>query len=306
MSEITVQLDHSPGEAGLTVAVTEASRIGSVVIPAHNEATVIRRCLDALFVGMEASDLDVVVVCNGCADGTAAMARASGHPVRVLELSERSKAAALRAGDQATVRFPRIYLDADVILQGPAARSLLARLDSGAVAARPPIVYDSASSSRLVRGYYRARSRIPSVHAALWGAGVYGLSERGRGRFHSFPDLIGDDLWVDRHFRRGEVEIIDAAPVLVRAPRRTRDLVRVLRRTYRGKRELRPVIGRDSAVATTTRSTVRDLRRLLRGGPGSALDAATYAGFAIAGRVALRLMPADGGRWERDHSSRAQ
>ena len=47
--------------------VVDAARapLGSVVIPAHNESTAIRRCLDALFAGLAPGELDVVVVCNG-------------------------------------------------------------------------------------------------------------------------------------------------------------------------------------------------------------------------------------------------
>ncbi len=68
------------------------SPLGSVVIPAHDEAAVIGRCLDALFTGFEPGELDVVVVCNGCTDDTASAARASGHPVRVVELRARLQA----------------------------------------------------------------------------------------------------------------------------------------------------------------------------------------------------------------------
>ena len=60
-----------------------ATPLGSVVIPAYDEAVVIERTLDSLFAGIEPGELDVVVVCNGCADDTATLARASGHPVRV-------------------------------------------------------------------------------------------------------------------------------------------------------------------------------------------------------------------------------
>ena len=88
-----------------------------------------------------------------------------------------------------------------------------------------------------MRSYYRARSRVPAVLGSLWGAGVYGLSAPGRRRFDTFPDLVGDDLWVDGRFDSGEVEIVDCLPVVVVAPRRSRDLVRVLRRAYFGKGE---------------------------------------------------------------------
>src|SRR5262249_4085487 len=125
--------------------------LGSVVIPAHNEGEVITRCLDALFDGVQPGELEVIVVCNGCIDDTAALARASGHPVRVIELEAASKSAALRAGDEATRTFPRLYVDADVTLPGPSALSVIERLEAGAVAARPPIRYDSSRSSAPVR-----------------------------------------------------------------------------------------------------------------------------------------------------------
>ena len=276
--------------------------LGSIVIPAHEEAAGIRRCLDALFAGIAPSELDVVVVCNGCSDDTAALARSSGHPVRVIELAEAHKPAALRAGDEAVLAFPRIYLDADVVLHGSAARAVLDRLRAGAVAARPPIRYDSSRSSAPVRSYYRARSRVPALLESLWGAGVYGLSEAGRSRFGAFPDVVADDLWVDRQFAPGEIAIVDCTPVGVAVPRRARDLVRVLRRTYRGKAETAGVDPHDRARDTTA-STLRQLRGLAAAGPSAALDAATYAAFAAGARLAL-AGAAGGSRWERDDSSR--
>ena len=278
--------------------------LGSVVIPAHDEATVIGRCLGALFTGFQPGELDVVVVCNGCSDETAALARSSRQPIRVVELGAASKPAALRVGDAAASAFPRLYLDADVVLPGSAARLVLERLRAGAVAARPPIRYDSEASSALVRSYYRARSRVPSVLGSLWGAGVYGLSAAGRRRFGPFPDLVADDLWVDGHFDSAEVEIVDCPPVAVLAPRRSRDLVRVLRRTYVGKDERASAPDPDGRAPETVSSTLRDLGRLVTVGPGPALDAATYAAFATGARLALSLGPQAGDGWGRDDSSR--
>jgi glycosyltransferase involved in cell wall biosynthesis len=289
--------------------------LGSVVIPAHDEAPVIRRCLDALLTGFGPGELDVVVVCNGCRDGTAARARAAGHAepaghaVRVVELGVASKPAALRAGDGAARAFPRLYVDADVVVPGAAARLVLKRLRAGALAARPPIRYDSSEASAPVRSYYRARSRVPAVLGSLWGAGVYGLSEAGRRRFASFPDVVADDLWVDRLFDRSEVEIVDCPPVVVAVPRRSRDLVRVLRRAYRGKAETSPTPDRDDPGPNTIGSMVRDLGKLSVTGLVPALDAATYASFAAGARITLALPlldqdPRPAETWERDDSSR--
>jgi len=279
--------------------------LGSVVIPAHDEAGVIGRCFDALFEGFASGELEVVVACNGCSDDTAAIARASGHPVVVLDLAAPGKPGALRAGDAAVRALPRLYLDADVVLPGRSARAVLERLRDGAIAGRPPVRYDDGRSSAPVRSYFRARSRVPSVQGSLWGAGVYGLSAEGRARFGEFPDVVGDDLWVDRHFARSEVEVVACEPVVVGVPRRTRDLVRILRRTYRGNTEAVPVGEAGERAPRTARATVRDLRRLAGAGPRAAADALTYALFAAGTRAALRVAPAGGVRWERDDSSRS-
>ena len=276
--------------------------LGSIIIPAHDEAAGIRRCLDSLFAGVAPGEFDVTVVCTGCVDETAALARSSGHPVRVLERQAASKPAALRAGEEVARAFPRIYLDADVVLLGSSARAVLERLRAGALAARPPVRYDSSGSSAPVRSYYRARARVPALLGSLWGAGVYGLSGAGRSRFGAFPDVVADDLWVDRQFASEEIEIVDCEPVVVAVPQRARDLVRVLRRTYRGKAETAGVDPYDRAQ-TTTASTLQQLRRLAAAGPSAAVDAATYAAFALGARLALAA-PAPGARWERDDSSR--
>jgi hypothetical protein len=190
------------------------------------------------------------------------------------------------------------------VLPGAAARVLLERLRAGAVAGRPPIRYDSVGASAPVRSYYRARSRVSAVLGSLWGAGVYGLSADGRSRFGEFPDVVGDDLWVDRLFDRGEVEIMDCAPVVVTVPRRTRDLMLLLRRTYRGKAEPAPD---PDGPGPTMPSTLRDLGRLAAAGPGGALDAATYGAFAAGARLSLAVAggASAAGGWERDESSRA-
>jgi hypothetical protein len=268
-----------------------------MVIPAHNGA-----CLTPLAPLAADGTVEVVVVCNGCTDDTALVA-GSFPGVRVVELAVGSKPAALRAGDLAVGALPRMYLDADVVLAPEAARAVLARLDGasgGAVAARPPVRYDAAGSSLLVRRYYRARARIPAVLGSLWGAGVYALSAAGRARFGEFPDLVADDLWVDQLFAPGEVEIVDCPPVTVRAPARTGDLFKVLRRTYRGKAEHHAA--QPGTAYETSGRTARDVGRLARGGPSGLVDATVYTGLVVAARIAQRLARTD--TWERDDSSR--
>ena len=284
-------------------AISELTVLGTVVIPAYNEANVIARCLDSLLTGFQPGEVDVVIACNGCTDGTADAVRATGHAVRIIEISTASKAAALRAADKTVSVFPIIYLDADVILTSGAAHSVLEWLRSEATpAARPHVEYNTSESDPIVRSYYRARTGVSAVLPVLWGAGVYGLSAEGRRRFGEFPDFTGDDLFVDQHFERTEIAIVGAPPVIVNAPRRTRDLLRILRRTYHGNAENQLVAVDGRSVKSTTPSTVRRLVRLAVRQPARVYDVSTYMLLVVLARVTLAL--ARPTSWERDNSSR--
>ncbi len=54
--------------------------------PAHNEAAVIERCLGAILADAPPGTPEIIVVCNGCTDDTAARARKFGAGVTVIEL----------------------------------------------------------------------------------------------------------------------------------------------------------------------------------------------------------------------------
>ena len=86
---------------------------GSVVIPAHNEESVIGRCLEALtspeVITAAPEPLEIVVVCNGCTDETAAVAQ-KFPCVTVIEIPESSKVAALNAGDALLLNFQEFIL----------------------------------------------------------------------------------------------------------------------------------------------------------------------------------------------------
>lgn len=283
--------------------MSASAALGSVIIPAHNEEPVISRCLADLVAGFQPGELEVVVVCNGCSDGTAEAARSSTYPVRVLEVEIPSKTAAIRAGEGAVSSFPRLYLDADVVVTGATVRQVLEHLRAEAgLVARPPIKYDTSRSSTLVRSYYRARRRVPAVMNSVWGAGVYGLSEKARSRFHEYPDVVADDLFVDRHFEPSEIEILKCTPVIVKVPRRLGDLLRILRRTYHGIAEPQPLARNETCGTATTSSTIRDLVRLAVSRPYRALDVCVYIGMAALARLTLRISPPTA--WARDDGSR--
>ena len=86
----------------------------SVVIAAHNEENVLGPSLDALLDQRESAPLEIVVSANGCTDQTVAVATRLG--VTVIHRAEAGKAEALNAGDRVATGFPRIYLDADILV----------------------------------------------------------------------------------------------------------------------------------------------------------------------------------------------
>jgi glycosyltransferase involved in cell wall biosynthesis len=272
---------------------------GAVIIPAHNEAGVIGRSLGRLAPLAAGGQVEVIVACNGCTDNTAELARGF-KGVRVLDVPEASKVAALNAADATASRWPRLYLDADIEIDPRTLREVFDKLGRGEVlAARPAFRYDTEGASRLVRSFYRARTRIPSTNIALWGAGAFALSEEGHGRFTQFPLISqlfsGDDLFVDQQFLPNEKEVLDTLPVMVRTPRRADALLSVLRRNYRAQA--------DFGGSVTTSETVRELLGSIRS-TRSAIDAAVYAGFVAVARLRRRPPPDSAGVWERDETSR--
>ena len=211
----------------------------SVVVPARNESPVIARTLAAMVSGAVPGEIEVVVGCNGCTDNTADIARSFGPPVRVIETGIGNKSRALNLGDQAVSSFPRMYVDADVVIPLAALRVLAARLKDGdalAVAPRADINCDGATWC--VRAYYDVRSMLPSAREGIGGSGVYAVCETGRRRFGQFPDVTADDGYMRIQFKAHERHTLADVNSTVFAPRMLEDLIRIRTRAYLGTVEL--------------------------------------------------------------------
>lgn len=211
----------------------------SIVIPAHNEAAVIARSLGMLTADADHGDVEIIVVCNGCSDNTAEIARRFAPTVRVIETDVASKIRALNMGDAAATSFPRMYIDADVVISMSSVRALAKRLAIGdvhAIAPTPNI--DVRGCSSLVRAYYAVRALLPSARQGIGGSGVYGLSAAGRSRFAAFPDVIADDAFVRLQFTPAERVTEPSITSRVYAPRTVRGLLAVRSRVYFGIAEL--------------------------------------------------------------------
>lgn len=260
----------------------------SVIIPAHDEAEVIVRTLTMLLADAEDGELEVVVVCNGCTDDTAARAR-TVPGVRVEEIPTPSKIAALRRGDEVATTFPRIYLDGDVELSTAAARALATELTEGdaLVAGVPGLMrYDDASVG--ARLFLEFRQRLPVMQGGIIGAGVYALSQQGRARFGRWPDVSGDDQFILRLFGPEERGRVAGHRTVVEAPADLRTIVRRGLRVRRGNRQLaglttpqQPLLAPPSGASTAIKEALRT--------PRGVASVAVFLAVTVAIRVLDRL-----------------
>lgn len=274
---------------------------GTVIVPAHNEGRVVGRLLQGL-AGSGCEPIQVIVAANGCSDDTVTKARdfADRLDLVVLDLLVASKTAALNAADCSTTNFPRAYVDADVMVSNWTLQAVFSALTTEAcvLAARPPIDYNTTAATRLVRAFYRARSRTPSLMSALWGAGFYAVSEAGRKRWEKFPEDVADDLFVDGLFGPSETRVVLTEPVVVTPPRTTNALVHTLRRVYR--------VAPRSEVLHPQRSSALTMLDVIRANcrhPLHLCDAAVY--LAVVGLARARSSrPSSQHGWERDETTR--
>jgi glycosyltransferase involved in cell wall biosynthesis len=214
----------------------------SLIIPAHNEAAHIERLLRSLEADIARGVL-VFVVANGCSDDTVARAQAFGG-VTVIDIATPSKIVALREGDRAAGdHFPRLYVDADIVIAPGSIEKLEQALRGDDVrAVAPRVVFDEAGASLVVRGFYQWRRRHPwagpwqATHLA--GRRIYGTNKAGRARFGEFPDLINDDGFFDQLFSADERVIVNDAVVTTPLRPRAAEEIRRLVRVRRGNEEL--------------------------------------------------------------------
>ncbi|MEV7442661.1 glycosyltransferase [Streptomyces sp. NPDC091204] len=288
----------------------------SIVIPAHNEGRVIGRLLDALLADADSDTPtdtdgpDIVVVCNGCTDDTARVAAARGPRVRVVEVPTPSKHTALRVGDEHARGFPRLYVDADVVVGAADVRALTGALagSPGLLAAAPGRDIPLAGCAWPVRAYYRVWQRLPAVREGLFGRGVIAVTEPGHARIAALPPLMADDLAASLAFGPGERRVVEAARVVVHPPRTWSDLVRrrIRAATSSAEFERFQAARREGAAAPSARTGTSDLRALLREQPRLLPGVLVFVAAALAARRGSRkaIRNQDFSTWLRDESSR--
>lgn len=219
----------------------------TLIIPAHNEAAVIARCLRTILADAPADHrMQIIVAANGCTDRTAEIARSAAPDATVLDLPTGSKTAAMNAANRIARHFPRIYLDADVQCNYRSLLALAKALEQpGVMTAAPAIRMDLSGCSWAMRAYYRAWLRQPYARAGKGGAGCYGLSAEAQKLVGEFPPIIGDDIWIHTRFPDRQKRFVDRDDEgrevfsVVYPPRTVREQVRVEARRQNGNAQVR-------------------------------------------------------------------
>ena len=278
--------------------------MASVIIAAHDEEAVIGACLAALGEQTGLTELlEIVVSANACTDATAEIARATG--ALVVDRPEPGKAAALNAGEALVVAFPRIYLDADILVPAHAIALLSAALDErqGVLAAVPRRVLSTAGRPWSVRAYFAINQRLPAFADGLFGRGMIALSPAGRARFEQFPEMVADDLFLDSLFSAEEKISVVEVEVVVQAPFTSRELLRRLVRVRRGNRQMRQAAEAGQVELTVRASDRRAWLRVVARDPRLVPAAVPYALLTL---LAARRARRDDSDWGRDESSRTR
>lgn len=105
----------------------------SFIVPAHDEAPLIRATLDALHAAARALQLDyeIIVVDDASTDATAAIAEAAG--ARVLHVAHRHIAATRNAGAGVAAGERLVFVDADTRVGAAVLAAATTAMDRGAV-----------------------------------------------------------------------------------------------------------------------------------------------------------------------------
>ena len=211
----------------------------SIIIAAHNEASVIESTLRSILANRMDRTLQVVVVANGCSDDTAERARAFGPAVEVIETPVAGKVQALNLGDRVARFFPRAYLDADIQISDNALQNVAdAFTDPGCRVATPTAQHIYKGWNPFLAGYYQLWRSLPYVRNAVMGGGFYAIDRIMRSRFVEFPSITADDKFIHTLATHEERRVVPNCYATVKMPETFHDLLRVKTRWTYGNLEL--------------------------------------------------------------------
>ncbi len=211
--------------------------MASIIVPAHNEATVIRDCLNSL--KNQAGISNIIVACNGCSDNTAQIVREEYPELTCLDIATPSKVNALNEAEKYIQSWPVFYIDADTRLSDHAISTICTAMqDSKLLLAAPEPVIDTSRSSWWVKQYYHIWLSLPYIQEGVVATCSFVISEQGRKRFSHFPEVINDDGFVRCQFASNERRNISGSKVYISAPLTLYALIKIKTRARLGNMQL--------------------------------------------------------------------
>lgn len=214
--------------------------MASIIIPAHNEAAVIERCLDSLIEQKNISQ--IIVACNGCTDNTADIVKQNyGHLSNLicLDIEKPSKTNALNEAEKYIVDFPVFYIDADTKLSDNAISVISQKMQEQHIhLSAPTPIINTEHSSWLVKQYYKIWQSLPYIKAGVIATCSFVVSQKGRQRFENFPDVINDDGYIRCQFKANEISNIDGSEIYIQAPKDIFSLIKIKTRARLGNMQL--------------------------------------------------------------------
>ncbi len=274
--------------------------MATVIVPAHNEASVIRRCLDSI-IGQEGLDT-LIVACNGCTDDTAAIVRKEYPQAICLDITTPSKVNALNEAEKHIRSWPVFYIDADTRLSANTIADISNAMQDGfTLLAAPEPVIDTTQSSWLVKQFYHVWLQLPYIRDGVVATCSYVISETGHQRFTHFPNIINDDGFVRCQFDRTERRNIPGTQVFITAPHNLASLIKIKTRARLGNMQL-------AASGLCTCKEQKPYSRILRDRLLSKEFIAVLSYLAIVTVIRLRAAwqyrNVSTYRWEKDQTSR--
>ncbi|MCK5725455.1 MAG: glycosyltransferase family 2 protein [Thiotrichaceae bacterium] len=211
--------------------------MATIIIPAHNEATVIRHCIDSVL-GQDKADT-IIVACNGCTDNTADIVRENYPDVVCLDINKPSKTNALNEAEKYIGDYPIFYLDADTQIGDSDIAKITDHFENNStLLAAPTPIINTDKSSWMVKQYYKIWLKLPYISDGVIGTCSFIMNKEGRDRFDHFPDIINDDGFVRCCFESAERQNIAGTTIHIQAPKDLYSLIKIKSRARLGNMQL--------------------------------------------------------------------
>ncbi|MEH6455785.1 MAG: glycosyltransferase [Cocleimonas sp.] len=278
--------------------------MATVIVPAHNESSVIESCLNSI-INQQGID-HIIVPCNGCTDDTVEIVKTKFPSVVCLDIETPSKTNALNVAEEKAqelgVSYPIFYIDADTQLSENAIQHITEVMqDSTTQLAAPTPIIDTNESSWLVKTYYKVWINLPYIKEGVIATCSFIVSEEGRKRFDKFADVIGDDGFIRCHFKNKEISNIEGAEIYIRAPKDIFSLVKIKTRARLGNMEL---IARKKCPVIENKNYGNVMKSRLFSKDFFSTAIYILIAMVIRVRANLQFKKLDDYQWEKDTSSR--